>query len=239
MSMQVLQEKQQIGKARQELLNKGASFADSFLRSLIRKLGLVRGMEVGDMVKSWDILSTVTFLDSHVTKDEPILDIGCYASEVIVALHDLNYSNLFGIDLNPELQKMPYSDVIKYEIGNFMHTKYADNSFRVVTSISVIEHGFDGNALLKEVSRILQSGGYFIATFDYWSEKIDTDGIKIFGMDWKIFSRQEVLSFVELASTYGLFPVGALNPECKDRVINCGGKQYTFAWLALQKAENK
>lgn len=235
MSMHVLQEKQQIRKARQELLRKEASLIDSPVRAMMRTLGLVRGVAVGDMLKSWDVLTTINFLETHVKKNEPVLDIGCYASEVIVALHDLNYSSLFGIDLNPELQKMPCSDVIRYEIGNFTHTKFADDSFRAVTSISVIEHGFDGDALLKEVSRILQPGGYFVATFDYWSEKIDTSGIKIFGMDWKIFSRQEVLAFVELASTYGLSPVGALNPECKDRAINCGGKQYTFAWLALEK----
>lgn len=234
--MKVLQDKLQISKARQELINKGVSLVDSPLRSLMRKLGLVRGMAIGDMVKSWDVLSTVNFLEGHVQKNEPILDIGCYASEVIVALHKLGYSNLTGADLNHTLQKMPYQDYIRYEITDFMHTKFEDASFKAITSISVIEHGFDGQSLLKEMSRLLKPSGYFIASFDYWPEKIDTAGIKYFGMDWKIFSKDEISNFITEAAGYGLFPVGEMMYGGKDKPIDCGGKQYTFAWLALTKS---
>lgn len=235
MTMQVLQEKQQISKARQELLNKRASLVDSSFRSLVRKLGLIRGVAVGDMVKSWDVLSTINFLETHVKKDEPILDIGSYASEVLGALYKLGYVDLTGADLNPILHKMPYQDVIRYEISNFMNTKFADTSFKAITSISVIEHGFDSQSLLKEMSRILKPGGYFIASFDYWPEKIDTTGTKFFGMDWKIFSKNEVATFVIEAASYGLFPVGPMMYDSKDKVVDGGGKKYTFAWLALEK----
>ena len=117
--MEVLQNKLQISKARQVLVNKGTSFVESPLRSLMRKLGLVRGVAMGDRVKSWDVLATLNFLDSNVKKNEPILDIGCYASEVIVALHKLGYSNLTGADLNPNLQKMPYQNDIHMKLLRF------------------------------------------------------------------------------------------------------------------------
>jgi len=235
MAMKVLQEEQQISKARQEMISKGASLVDSPVRSFLRKLGLVRDMAVGDMVKSWDVLTTINFLEAHVKKDEPVLDIGCYASEVIVALHKLGYSNLTGADLNPDLQKMPYQDCIRYEISNFMHTKFADASFKAITSISVIEHGFEGTSLLREMSRLLKPGGYFTASVDYWPVKIDTSGTKFFGMDWILFSKDEIAAFVNEAASYGLFPVGTMMYDSKDKVINCGGKGYTFAWLALEK----
>lgn len=239
MTLEVLQDRLQISKARQELLGKGISHIDtpdSPLRSLMRRLGLVRGVIVGDMVKSWDVLATVNFLEGHVRKTEPILDIGCYASEVIVALHKLGYSNLAGADLNPNLKKMPYQDCIRYEIANFMHTQFEDASFQAITSISVIEHDFDGFSLLKEVSRLLTPGGYFIASFDYWPEKIDTTGTRLFGMDWKIFSQEEISSFVTEAAGYGLCPVGEMTYAGKDKPINFAGKQYTFGWLVLRKA---
>lgn len=236
MTMEVLQDKSQISKARQELIGKGASLIESPLRSLMREFRLVRGIVLGDMVKSWDVLSTVNFLESHLKKNDPILDIGSYASEVIVALHKLGFLNLTGADLNPDLQKMPYQDSIRYEITNFMHTKFEDASFKAITAISVIEHGFDGQALLKEMSRLLKPGGYFIASFDYWPEKIDTTGIKFFGMDWKIFSKQDVADFIEQAAGYGLAPVGELHYEGKDTPIECGGKKYTFGWLVLKKS---
>lgn len=235
MSMDVLQDRSQIANARQELASKGVSFIEAPWRSIFRRFGIGRGVAVGDEVKSWDVLSTLKFLEKNVERNESILDIGCYASEVIVALHKLGYTRLTGIDLNPHLQRMPYHDSIRYEVADFMHTNFEDASFRAITSISVIEHGFQGQALLKEMSRLLKPGGYFIASFDYWPEKIDTTGVKFFDMDWLIFSKQNVAAFVEQAAGFGLRPVGAMKYDAKDKAIDCGGKQYTFAWMVLHK----
>jgi SAM-dependent methyltransferase len=236
MAMEVLRDKSQISQARQELINKGASLVDSPLRSLMRKLGLIPGIAIGDMLKSWDVLATVNFLQKHVAKNEPVLDIGCYASEIIVALHKLGYVNLSGADLNPNLRQMPYPDTIHYEIVDFLQTKFQDASFRAITSISVIEHGFNGLLLLKEISRLLKPGGYFIASFDYYPEKINTEGTKYFDMEWKIFSQEEIAGFVAEAAGYGLSPCGRMHYSVKDRPIDYGGKQYTFGWLALIKS---
>lgn len=239
MSMEVLQDKLQISKARQELDRKGASHVDtpdSRLKSIMRKLGLIGGVVMGDMVKSWDVLATVNFIESHVKKNEPILDIGCYCSEILASLHKVGYSNLTGADLNPNLNQMPYQDSIKYEVTNFMHTQFADASFKAITSISVIEHDFNAQALLKEMYRLLMPGGYFIASFDYWPDKIDTTGTKFFGMDWKIFSKDEVNKFVTEAAAYGFLPAGMMNYGGKDKPIDCANKQYTFGWLVLTKS---
>lgn len=235
MTMQVLQSKLQITKARKELVSRGASLVESPLLSFSRRLGLARGIAVGDKVKSWDVLCTLKFIEQHLSRDSAILDIGCYASEVLVALHVLGYSNLAGADLNPNLKNMPFQEHIRYETSDFMHTKFADASFDAITSISVIEHGFDGQSLLNEMARLLKPGGYFMASFDYWPEKIDTTGTKFFGMDWKIFSEQEVEGFINEAQKYGLFPAGEIKYKAKDRPINCGGKRYTFGWLVLRK----
>jgi len=131
---------------------------------------------------------------------------------------------------------MPYQDFIRYEIADFRHAPFEDASFHAITSISVIEHGFDGPALLKEISRLLRVGGYFIASFDYWPVKIDTTGTSFFGMEWKIFSKEEVIHFVAEAENYGLYPVGELMFDSKDRPIATAGKQYTFGWLVLARS---
>jgi hypothetical protein len=65
---------------------------------------------------------------------------------------------------------------------------------------------------------------------------VDTTGIDIFGMDWRIFSKAEVLAFIEEARAYGLSPCGEIDLEGGKEVIHWGGKDYTFAWLALRKA---
>jgi SAM-dependent methyltransferase len=233
--MKVLQNKSQIKNARKEMIDKRISSIEPPIYSIMRKLGLIRGLSLGDYLKSWDVLETLNFLDLHVPKTEPILDIGCYASEILVALHRSGYSCLTGIDLNPSLGEMPYGEAIRYENQNFMQTKYENASFEAITSISVIAHGFDGQKLLSEISRLLRPGGYFIASFDYWPEKIDTSGLTFFGMDWLIFSKPDVSEFIDHAARYGLAPFGESHFEAQDTPIKCAGKAYTFGWLVLKK----
>lgn len=233
--MKVLKNKIQIEQAREELIRKRVSCLESPVMGMLRKLRVHSAVKLGDQIKSWDVLETLNFLEQNIQKSDPVLDIGCYASEIIVALHKQGYINLSGADLNPELALMPEQDSIRYVNTDFMHTPFADEAFKAITSISVIEHGFNADALLKEMSRLLQPGGYFIASFDYWPEKIDTTGIKFFGMDWLIFSRQDVSHFVEQAEQYGLKMVGDFSPESQDTPIECGGKEYTFGWIVFEK----
>ena len=235
MSTHVLKVKSQIDSARTELRNRGLSCTESGLRAFARKVGIVRSFKVGDELKSWDVLKTAQFIEAHVDKSTPVLDIGAYASEILCILHRAGYTKLTGVDLNPNISRMPYSDKIRYVASDFMHTPFEDGSFAAITSTSVIEHGFNSKALLTEMSRLLQPGGYFIASFDYWPQKIDTTGVPFFGMDWKIFSEEEVLAFVDEARTYQLTACGSIDLSAQDRPIECSGKKYTFAWLALQK----
>jgi SAM-dependent methyltransferase len=236
MTMEVLLTKDQIRAARHAMLSRGISVVDSPLRSLMRRLRLARGPGVGDRVKSWDVLFAVDFIERHVGKDQAIADIGAYASEVLICLHRLGYTRLTGIDLNPKVRAMPHAGAIRYEVGNFMKTPFPDRTFKAITSISVIEHGFAPQALLAEMSRLLQPGGFFIASFDYWPEKIDTTGTTFFGMDWLIFSRADVEKFVASAADFGLRPTGKLEFPAQDKVISCAGKDYTFATLVLRKS---
>lgn len=235
MSLEVLRDKSEIDRARLELYRRGLSCTGSLWQRILRKLGIAKGIEVGDKVKSWDVLKTANFVEKNILKDAPILDIGAYASEILCVLHRLSYSRLTGVDLNPELKLMPYANAIPYEVADFMHTPFEKESFEVITAISVIEHAFDSQSLLREVSRLLRPGGYFIASFDYWPEKIDTSGQRIFDLDWLIFSREDVADFVTRSQAYGLKPVGALEYTATKPVVHFEGKDYTFAWLALAK----
>lgn len=237
MSMQVLQNEEQIAVARRTMRKMGVSFVDSPLRARLRRWGWVREEPVGDNVKSWDVLETLRFLEGHVERNAPILDIGCYASEVLLSLHKLGYRSLTGVDLNPNIKQMPFQQAVTYQIGDFLQTPFANAQFKAITAISVIEHGFQSTRLLTEMSRLLQPDGLFIASFDYWPQKIDTTGVKFFDMDWKIFSRENVRQFLAEARDFGLVPFGTLMDQGNERVIHCGGKEYTFAWLALSKRQ--
>jgi SAM-dependent methyltransferase len=235
MCVEVLKSRSDIKLARRELNRRKLSFTTPWWKRFGRKRNLPGAIEVGDELKSWDVLKTVTFIEKHLGRAASILDMGAFASEVPCILHKLNYCNLAGVDLNPDIKAMPYASSVRYEVADFMHTPFSNESFDIITAISVIEHGYQGHALLRELSRLLRPGGYFVASFDYWPEKINSDGIKIFGMDWRIFSAEEVRTFIEEAAKYDLVPPGDISLDSAEKPIRSAERDYTFAWLVLRK----
>ncbi len=225
--------------ARAELERRGLSLVR---RDLPGRLGRMLGVErlsIGDLRKSWDVLTTVAFIEARLPKDAPIIDFGAYRSEITGVLSRLGYQRIHGVDRNPAVLRGPDADRVRYTVGDFLATGLAPGTFAAVTAISAIEHGHSLERLLAEVGRLLRPGGYFLASTDYWPEKIDTSGIRLFGLEWTIFSAEEVRTFFESASRHGLVPAGSVDYSVGDSVIHYAGKRYTFAWLALRKEESR
>jgi SAM-dependent methyltransferase len=236
MSVEVLTKSIENIDARAEMRRRGLDCVTPLLSKILLKVRLLHGVKVGDVIKSWDVLKTIEFIERNVSSTSAILDVGAYASEVLCSLHKLGFNDLTGIDLNPRLARMPYAGAIKYVEGDFTETSFPAETFAAITAISVLEHGFSAAKVFRELSRILKPGGYLIASIDYWPEKIDTSGITIFGVDWTIFSKRELLALIGEAANHGLKPVGQLNFEASAKLVNYSRRQYTFAWFALQKS---
>lgn len=233
--LQILQSKAQIYESRKVLRAKNWSTIGGLFDRARRRFKLGSGLTVGDMVKSWDVLQSLDFLDKHLSKQDVVVDFGAYCSEVPVALNKMGFSKVYGVDLNPEIKLMPHAEDINYVISDFLESPLENHSAQAVTAISVIEHGYQPQRLFKEVSRLLADGGYFIASFDYWPEKINVGSTKFFGMDWRIFSREEITEMVQVASEFGLFPVGKMEDTAASKPIHCAGFGYTFGWIVFQK----
>jgi SAM-dependent methyltransferase len=236
-SVEVLKAKQDVEVARSRLEARGASCLglETTRPTLLQRLLRRAPPRLGDRVKSWDVLRTAEEIERRYPRTARVLDIGAFNSEILAVLHRLQFTRLTGLDLNPDVRQMPFREHIRYEEGNFLHAPFPDGAFDVITAISVIEHGFDAPALLSEMSRLLDHGGSFIASFDYWPEKLDTRDTKFFGMDWLIFSSQEVRALVAQAAEYGLEPLGPLALEAGEPTVKCAGFDYTFGWMALRK----
>jgi SAM-dependent methyltransferase len=233
MSVEVLLAKSQNRDARAQLRQRGLHFVSSRPKRALRKLGVLDGVNIGDTHKSWDVLKTAEFLRDNVQRDSCILDLGAYGSEELCILSRLGYANLVGIDLNPALVGMPKP--IRYVVGDFMRLPFGDEAFQAVSAISVIEHGFHAEALLSELARVVKPGGYFVASVDYWPQKIETDGMQVYGLSWLIFSRADLTEFLKKASAFGFRPLGSVNLDAREKPIEWKGRQYTFAWFVLQK----
>jgi SAM-dependent methyltransferase len=239
MSLATLKSRSEIVSARKELMRRGLSFTSSRWRDVLRRLGIGDRISIGDELKSWDVLRTTDFVSQKVRKTTPILDIGAFASEVPCILHRLGYTRLLGIDLDKKVSLMPSGNGLQYLVADFMGTPFHDESFGAITGISVIEHGYKPEALLAEMSRLLMPGGYFIVSFDYWPEKIDTQGILFFGMEWMIFSEKDLLAFIEKARSYGLTLSGEIDLKPVESPIRCMEREYTFGWLVLIKQADR
>ena len=236
--MKILSKYNQLTETRNMLKKEGLSFAyGNYVSYLLRRLKLPI-MQICDFNKSLDIYNSLDFINKNSAKDAKILDVGCYGSEILLTLYKSGFKNIHGIDTNPKIKKMPYSDKINYHVGNFFENKFQSGSLDCVTSISVIEHGYNEKSFFSEFSRLLKKNGYLILTFDYWDTKIKTDNIKMFNLSWNIFSKEEVKSMIINAKEkYNLELVGNENFEFEDAVINCANKDYTFAWLVFKKID--
>jgi glycosyltransferase involved in cell wall biosynthesis/SAM-dependent methyltransferase/cephalosporin hydroxylase len=232
--MAVLKSREAIQQARAGLVARGLSFTEGPRWEELRHT--CKLPRLGDPVKSWDVLRTLTFIEARLPTTARILDLGAYCSEIPCILHEAGYRNIAGVDLNPELPGMPFAEDIEYRIANFHYTNFPDASFDAITAVSVIEHGFDGSRLLKEVSRLLKPGGWFIASVDYWPDKLDTSGKTAFDLSWTIFSEAELRAFFAQAEPFGMGLRGPMDFAAGSRAISWNDREYTFGWFALQKA---
>jgi len=236
MTLQVMQSEAQNRRAREELRRRRISYWPGRPRRSLLDLALRRSaIDVGDPRKSWDVLESVRLIESRLPPDAPILDLGAYASEILCCLHLAGFRRLTGIDLNPRVRAMPFNRSICYRVGDMCATGLADGSQAAITAISAIEHGVDLPRLLAEAARLLAPGGLLVCSTDYWPQKIDTTGVRIYGLAWRIFSRAELQALIEGAAAHGLSPVSECRFEASESPIEHAGRRYTFAWLALAK----
>ena len=201
---------------------------------------LLRRPNALPVLKTWDVQRSVDALAARIEPSEAILDIGCFACDMLPALKRLGYRNLFGIDLNPAVLEMPYADVINYTVGDLMSAPWPDGHFAAISAISVIEHGVPDDELCREVSRLLRPGGVFVFTTDFWPQKIVTTE-RMFDLDWRIFDATEIEALVAVARSHNLHPVSDPDSTIRDIAsppIHFAGKDYTFLYGAFIRGED-
>jgi SAM-dependent methyltransferase len=244
----LLTSREEIKQATGELSRRGlVQFGSAASRSrpaaaLRRVLGLTN--LAPDPIKSWDVLKVLEAVIETTSPGSPVLDLGSIACPVLASLHSLGYSDLHGVDLNPRVRDMPFADQIDYRMADMNATPWPDGTFAAITAVSVIEHGLDQDALLDEVARLLRPGGVFIFSTDYWPEKISTDRMRLFGLDWRIFSAAEIEDLLLSARERDLHPMGepslvlsAPVPSASGTPISFAGRNYTFLYGAFVRGQ--
>jgi SAM-dependent methyltransferase len=215
--------------------------------------------------KSWDTYKMIKLIRG-AKRESFVLDVGCYESPILPMLKRLGFINLYGCDLvlksverNPTLSNNNnsssnsfeyhedyepiaemYSDKLSYQLSirNIEDTKYRDQIFDYVTSLSVIEHGVNIEKYFREMSRIIKSNGYLLTSTDYWPHKLvnNKNVISKITPD-NIFSRDEIENLVAIAEKSGLKLIEPIDFEYKDKVVrwNSIGLDFTFIFFAMRK----
>jgi len=124
------------------------------------------------ILKCWDI-NRYDMCYKVAEKGEKVLDIGCGDGSMLFRLID-KYDELYGIDIAPsrltEARKTvaeKYSDLPKkfcfYEGNLDKKMEFESNFFDTIICLAILEHVYDIYSLVKELYRVLKSGGYAIA----------------------------------------------------------------------------
>jgi len=190
-------------------------------------------------IKNWDMSQIFDILNGY-GKDACVLEMGCGGSQVLNLFYEKGFVNCTGIDLtlsryDRSIQfhrtfhdhKRPYR-LMKMDL---MNTTFPNSYFDFVVTLSVIEHGVNVNAFLKESYRILKTGGILFLTTDYWEPKIKTDD-----SGWTIFSKSELEDLISVAKDYGFSADRGEIPPVSEPFIHYLGKNYTFASITLKKS---
>jgi SAM-dependent methyltransferase len=218
------------------------SFEVHHAMNYLRSLGL---FPHDDRVKSWDTLKMVEII-RQADINAFILDVGCNGSPILPLLSRLGFMNLYGCDLLPEkgittAVELYGEKTFDISIQDLEKTKFQNNTFDFVTSLSVIEHGINIQNYFKEMNRIVKKGGLLLTSTDYWPDKIvnlvNTDVNPKNSPD-NIFSRREIEEdVISIAERNGFLLTEPIDFTHGEKVIHWNDTclDYTFIFFALRK----
>ena len=102
----------------------------------------------------------VDFLEKHSElKNGRILDAGCGSGDAVLTLNNMGL-NLQACDISSLAENV----IDNFRIGSVSDLPYDSNSFDLVYSLSVLHHLENIEEGIREINRVLKSGGYFIFT---------------------------------------------------------------------------
>ena len=189
--------------------------------------------------KNWDHIAALDcILERTDHTAAHILDAGAELYSMILPWLSLyGYRNLIGINL--AFERPVRRGVIHYEHGDITKTRFKANTFDAIACLSVIEHGVNLQAYFRETARILKPNGVLITSTDYWVHQIDTKDQVAYGAPVHIFSKDEILSTLNIARGFGLELLDEIDLECQDKPIRWEqfGLSYTFLIFALWKKD--
>ncbi len=145
----------------------------------------------------------------HLPKNGRILEAGCGAAQLVVALNARGY-NCMGIDFATQAlgKAQQLAGPLKLFSSDLTALSITDNAFDAIISIGVVEHRCEGpEPFLEEKYRILKAGGVLLISVPYynalrlWRAERGAYRDDVTGYDFYqyAFTRDEFIGFLERA----------------------------------------
>ena len=187
-----------------------------------------------DDPKNWDLLVALGETLARCAPGDRVLEAGAPGySRYLTWLWMYGFRQLHGIDLVYESPVRHGS--IQYEPMDLTATQFRDGEFGAVACLSVIEHGVDPAAYVREMARDPASrrrahhlDRLLVRDAWTWPARKPTAGRSR-------SSTGGIAELVALARDVGLEPVGAFDPSCGEAVVHWKrvDLEYTFANVVL------
>ncbi|WP_110984928.1 class I SAM-dependent methyltransferase [Acaryochloris thomasi] len=110
------------------------------------------------------------------TNKSALLDLGCGTGSFLAQAAASGFSRTCGIDASPKMVETAQNTAPEAElqVGNFAHLPWPAASFDNVTTMEAIYYCPEPLAALKEVARVLKTGGRFDLVIDYYQDSSGT-----------------------------------------------------------------
>lgn len=163
----------------------------------------------GDRFKHWDTLKEIVVINNYVNKSDKLLfcSTGKYIGNLLY-FKSLGYKKIEAFDiLSPGLiiKSILKRKGIVWSQKDLYNLKL-DRKVNFISLLSVIEHLNNPDLLFQNLSNNAEQNCKLLVTTDFWPEKITTSGKFPYGKDqpeMKIFSKDEIISLIEIANKYG------------------------------------
>jgi SAM-dependent methyltransferase len=188
-----------------------------------------------DPTRNWDTLAALAAILRHTAPSARVLEGGAAQdSTLLAALWRYGYEDLTGI--GPGFGEPVRRGPVRFQRGEATASGFGGASFDAIACLSVVQHGVELGAYLREAARLLGPGGILVTSTDFSRKPVQARGTG--GAPAHVFTPDEVREALELGRGLGLEPTGEVEldrPHDQTIVRHELGARYTSLVLTLRR----